>query len=200
MKRKIKRPKGPALSLLVAGSLLMGFLPVAQASGVVVGSGPSTHYTVHTEMIPGSCSYRWFGGEPLPDSSCTPGATNPAVTQSNLYSTICKKGYTSSIRPPVSVTYVEKRLSAKAYGNSASLRDQEYDHLISLELGGSPNDTRNLWVEPQAQGVVKSSVSNDKDQIENELNALVCQHKVTLKAAQIAIASNWVTALAKVKG
>ena len=186
--------------MAVVATLLMGFAPLAQASGVVVGSGASAHYSVHSDAAAGSCAYRWFGSEPLPDSKCTPGATNPTVTQSNLYSTICKKGYASSIRPPESITYVEKRLSAKAYGNSASLRDQEYDHLISLELGGSPNDARNLWVEPQAQGVVKSNVSNDKDQVENALNALVCQHKVTLKAAQVAIATNWVTALAKVKG
>ena len=26
--------------------------------------------------------------------------------------------------------------------------DAEYDHLISLQLGGDPNDYRNLWVEP----------------------------------------------------
>jgi hypothetical protein len=30
----------------------------------------------------------------LPDSSCTPGAIDPKVTQDTLFQTICKKGYT----------------------------------------------------------------------------------------------------------
>src|SRR5690242_17427199 len=38
----------------------------------------------------------------LPDPNCTPGVTNPDVTQDNLDSTICARGYTKTIRPPVS--------------------------------------------------------------------------------------------------
>ncbi|WP_394298689.1 hypothetical protein [Streptomyces rimosus] len=53
-------------------------------------------------------------------------------------------GYTSKIRPPVPVTSVEKTANARSYGYTASLHDAEYDHLISLELGGDPNDARNL--------------------------------------------------------
>src|SRR3989338_6405173 len=40
----------------------------------------------------------------LPDHACTPGAINPAVTQSNIHETICRKGFTKTIRPPQSVT------------------------------------------------------------------------------------------------
>lgn len=40
----------------------------------------------------------------LPDRHCTPGAVNPAVTQKNIHSTICKKGWTATIRPRESYT------------------------------------------------------------------------------------------------
>ncbi|MEU6582387.1 hypothetical protein [Nocardia sp. NPDC046763] len=39
-------------------------------------------------------------------------------------------------------------------------------------------------------------MNNPKDPIENTLNAAVCGRKVTLAAAQAAIAADWTTALA----
>ena len=64
----------------------------------------------------------------------------------------------------------------------------EYDHLIPLELGGDPNDARNLWVEPGAS-------PNPKDGIEHKLHQRVCAGTVSLAAAQQAIATDWTTAL-----
>ncbi|MER5175479.1 MAG: hypothetical protein ABJB76_09115 [Candidatus Nitrosocosmicus sp.] len=43
-------------------------------------------------------------GEGLPDPNCTPGATNPNVTQKNIHQTICVPGYSASIRPDPSYT------------------------------------------------------------------------------------------------
>ncbi|MFJ8827457.1 hypothetical protein ACIREE_37550 [Streptomyces sp. NPDC102467] len=81
----------------------------------------------------------------MPDLKCTPGAASPAVTQATLARKICRKGgYTKGIRPPVSVTGREKKLNAASYGYPGSLGDAEYDHDISLQLGGDPNDARNL--------------------------------------------------------
>jgi hypothetical protein len=51
------------------------------------------------------------------------------------------------------------------------------DHLISLELGGNPTDPRNLWPEPYPR-------ASQVDQIENELNAQVCDGSLTLAQAQ----------------
>ncbi|WP_406470227.1 hypothetical protein [Streptomyces sp. NBC_01615] len=80
----------------------------------------------------GSCHYRYELGEPLEDLACTPGAISPAVTQANLMSTICRKGgYTSGIRPSTSITGKEKELNAVSYGFTGSMRDAEYDHLLS---------------------------------------------------------------------
>ena len=57
--------------------------------------------------------------------------------------------------------------------------------------GGNPcggaNDAANLWPE-------YPPTPNPKDKVENALHAAVCDGKVTLKAAQNAIASNWETA------
>ena len=74
-----------------------------------------------------------------------------------------------------------------------SLHTAEYDHLISLELGGDPNDPANLWVEPNDKPSATSTY-NTKDALENRLNSLVCSGQLTLAAAQQAIATNWVAA------
>src|SRR5579859_6584528 len=99
----------------------------------------------------------------LPDSHCTPGAINPDVTQDNIDSTICRSGFTKTIRPPVSYTSSLKREQIKEYGyTNTNTRDYEEDHFISLELGGNPTDPKNLWPEPH-------SSPNEKDLIENYL-------------------------------
>ncbi len=145
------------------------------------------------QPAPGSCHYGSSGPYPLPDPRCTPGAVNPLVTQATISSTICVSGYTSSIRPPESVTGREKAGSAAAYGYTGSFHTGEYDHLIALELGGDPNDPANLWVEPNDRPGA-TSTSNTKDVLESRLHSLVCSGQLTLEAARQAIATNWVAA------
>jgi len=134
------------------------------------------------------------GAAPLPDPTCTPGAINPLVSQGDIGTTICKAGYTETIRPPDSITQKEKVASAAAYRYTGSLLTAEYDHLIPLELGGDPNDPSNLWVEPN-DNPNANSTSNTKDTLENKLNDLVCSGEITLAQAQRAIATDWVAAL-----
>ena len=153
-------------------------------------------YTVQPQPAPGSCHYTYVGADPLPDPHCTPGAINPQVNQGNISSTICQSGYTTRIRPPESVTEDEKAASAAAYSYPGSLHTAEYDHLISLELGGDPNDAANLWVEPNDRPGATSTY-NSKDTLENKLNSLVCSGQITLATAQQAIATNWVLAYQK---
>ncbi|MFI5875104.1 hypothetical protein ACIBAH_22105 [Streptomyces sp. NPDC051445] len=178
--------------------------PVTGASGsagagpaIAVGAGPQKHYTVQRQPAAGSCHYRYEHGEPLQDPRCTPGAISPAVTQTDLASTICRKGgYTSGVRPSAYVTGKEKRLNAASYGFTGGMGDAEYDHLISLQLGGDPNDYRNLWVEPADPDHRKGSgVNNRKDPVETKLHTAVCKGQVTLAAAQKAIVADWTTAL-----
>jgi hypothetical protein len=109
------------------------------------------------------------------------------VTQSNLQSTICRYDYTDSVRPPESISEPEKEKSLSAYGDSGRLSEYEYDHLVPLELGGAPNDPRNLWPQPGPS-------PNPKDELEDRLRGLVCSGRLALAAAQRAIATNWVAA------
>ena len=159
----------------------------------MVGPGPQTAYAVEPQPTVGSCHYGFSGPYPLPDPRCTPGAVNPKVTQATIASTICVSGYTSSIRPPENITEPEKVASAAAYGYTGSLHTAEYDHLISLELGGDPNDPANLWVEPNDRPAATTTV-NSKDVLENRLHDLVCGGRLSLAAAQQAIATSWVGA------
>lgn len=122
-----------------------------------------------------SCTYGHApDGTLLPDQRCTPGALNPDVTQSNIHSTICVKGWTATVRPPVSWTSQVKRDSERAYGRSGA---GELDHLIPLELGGAPADRANLWFEP-------GQIPNPKDRVEDALHKAVCAGTTSLGKAQ----------------
>ena len=90
----------------------------------------------------GSCHATGSDAFSGPDLRCTPGARNPSVKQSTIDTTICVKGYSATIRPPSSITHIEKIASMAAYGDSAASSHYEYDHLVSLELGGASNDPR----------------------------------------------------------
>jgi hypothetical protein len=107
----------------------------------------------------------------------TPGVLNPDATQANIASTICKHGWTRTIRPPTDYTNALKVKQMRAYGVSGAPSQYQEDHLISLELGGHPTDPRNLWPESYPRAA-------DVDAIENELNAKVCGGDLSLADAQ----------------
>jgi hypothetical protein len=109
--------------------------------------------------------------------SLTPGVLNPDVTQATIRSTICRPGWTRTVRPSVSYTNELKRRGLRQYGLRGSLGGYQEDHLISLELGGNPTDPRNLWPEPYPRAAAV-------DQIENHLNHRVCTGSLTLAQAQ----------------
>lgn len=69
--------------------------------------------------------------EALPNPRLTPGATNPAVTQADIYSTICARGYTRTIRPAERYTERLKRRQIRAYGyRDRKIWHYEEDHLL----------------------------------------------------------------------
>jgi hypothetical protein len=108
----------------------------------------------------------------------TPGVLNPDVTEANIRATICKRGWTRTVRPPVEYTNALKRRQMHAYRELGPASAYQEDHLISLELGGDPTDPRNLWPEPYPRAATV-------DAIENELNAKVCNGTLTLADAQL---------------
>ena len=107
----------------------------------------------------------------------TPGVLNPDVSQATIRATICRRGWTRTIRPPASYTGDLKLRQMRRYVRTGSPHEYQEDHLISLELGGDPTDPRNLWPEPYPRAA-------EVDQMENELNAQVCSGGLSLAEAQ----------------
>ena len=162
-------------------------------AGCVNTPAPATpnNSTIIATIPAGACRIRGV----LPDATCTPGVTNPDVTQSTIASTICVSGWTKTIRPPASYTDKLKLQQIAQYGYADTApANYEEDHLISLELGGSPADPHNLWPEPRTG----SPNATNKDKIENYLKAQVCRGNMTLADAQRGIASDWTQYLAAV--
>ena len=134
----------------------------------------------------------------LPIKKETPGVLNPDVTQANIKDNICKSGWTDTVRPPVS--YTNKLKAQQLAGPYASFvkiwgadpAGYEEDHLISLQLGGSPTDPKNLFPQPYA-----GKNARTKDVVETKLKRLVCAGTITLKVAQKAISTDWVKAYQK---
>ena len=135
----------------------------------------------------------------LPNPRLTPGVTNPAVTQANIRSTICVRGYAQSIRPPESYTERLKREQTREYGyKDRKLWHYEEDHLIALSVGGSPTNPKNLW--PQPHKVVGGWGSYAKDRLESQLHWLVCHRGLALATAQRALAHDWIASYKKYLG
>ncbi|NNN21693.1 MAG: hypothetical protein HKL80_06800 [Acidimicrobiales bacterium] len=165
----------------------------------IQGTGWTSSGLGGTMSKPSSCHYSTSNGYTLPDPTCTPGAIDTTVTQANIFSTICRRGgYTSSVRPPVSLTEPAKYLSMSAYGTSQSATKLEFDHLVPLGLGGA-SSLQNLWPQPD-EGTPATFDPQDpyginaKDGVEDRLHSAVCSDEVTLSAAQNAIATNWTIA------
>ncbi|WP_410626249.1 hypothetical protein [Amycolatopsis sp. cmx-8-4] len=173
------------LTVTALAACAPGPLKAASAAGQTPASlaAPTTNAPVPAA---GTCKLGSHNGQDLPDPHCTPGTINGQVTQATIGDTICKSGWTKTIRPPTSVTGKLKTQIDTAYGLPTSTTG-ELDHLVSLELGGAPSDPANLWVEP-------GKIPNPKDAVENKLHSAVCSGLVPLATAQKAIASNWTTA------
>jgi hypothetical protein len=170
----------------LAGVVALLALCGCQAPNLPAVSVPAVTAGTTVTAVPGaladSCHLRAEAGQSLPDPVCTPGASNPTVTQASIGSTICKRGWTTTIRPPVSYTDRLKWQQEVAYGETGALIE---DHLVPLEAGGSPTSPSNLWPEPSAS-------SHVKDRVEDATQRAICSGRMTLAAAQQQIATDWV--------
>ena len=186
-----------ALVLALAIAVLAIGTGVAPAGGTTGTSGlaysTASARIVQRQPPRRSCRARGSGLYSMPDPRCTPGTLNPAVTQATISSTICRSGWTATVRPPESITEPEKFASMDAYGDGGPASSYEYDHDVPLELGGAVNDPRNLWPEPD-YSTRSDFYLNPKDHLERALNPLVCAHTMPLAEAQRLIASDWVSA------
>lgn len=176
--RTARAAYGVVAAVIGWAGLLVGGAPAAASGALPVGKA---YVSAPPVPGPGACHPRGV----LPDPRCTPGATNPAVTQADIATTICHPGYSASVRPPEAYTEALKRRLMASYGARYPMRSYELDHLVSLELGGAPSDPRNLWPEYGAS-------PNAKDRVEDAAHRAVCDHLMRLATAQYLVASNWV--------
>jgi hypothetical protein len=175
----------------------LGGLAAAMASLALVlaacGASPSPTQSGNAPSTPAQAVSTRLPGEP--DPALTPGVTNPAVIQANIATTICKSGWTATIRPPVSYTNGLKssQMAAYDYADKTPALYEE-DHLISLELGGNPTDPGNLWPEPYTAALANGTDTGAhvKDHFENQLRAKVCAGTMPLATAQAQIGDHWV--------
>ena len=118
-------------------------------------------------------------------NSATAAPVNPAVTPETIRATICKAGWTNTIRPPVAYTNRIKMAKMRAAGIPAhEARLFALDHIIPLALGGAAGDPNNLQVQPIAE-------ARGKDRLEKCLKRAVCKGQVALDDARTAIWTNW---------
>jgi len=103
------------------------------------------------------------------------------------------------VRPPAEYTEELKRRQIREYVYAdRRLRLYAEDHLVPLELGGAPDDPRNLWPEPRED--TDGWTGDRKDELEAVLNHFVCSGRVPLAAAQRAIARDWIAAYRRFVG
>jgi len=186
-------PRHSAAGVIVVAVFAIGCgTSVPRAGSEPTLGGPTATAAVALVAIPtatvpppNSCS----SSSGLPDRACTPGATNPDVTQATVSITICVPGYVAQIRPAATYTNSLKVDHMRAYGYADQAPgDFEEDHLIALELGGHPRDPRNLWPERLTGG----SGALQKDRVENWAHDEVCAGRMQLADAQRRMAENWI--------
>ena len=176
------------------------FLAVVASAGL--HQAEAAHHGSHVVVPPGQPAPRVGPSYLYPDPETTPGVTNPRVTQANIQLTICVRGWTATIRPPVSYTNALKKQQLRGVRfTDKNPAHYEEDHFISLELGGNPRDAKNLWPEMwgtpgtplTSRGPVPPSLvgAKAKDKTETALNTAVCNGTMTLQEAQQIIKTDW---------
>ena len=177
----------------------LALLAIVAASAAAVAVASSHRNLGGVELAEGRYGVVFPLEQARPDPHLTPGAADPAVTQANIHATICRRGYTKTIRPARQYTERLKRRQIRRYRyTDRRLRDYEEDHLVSLGIGGSPASPRNLWPEPRH--VIGGWGSDAKDRLENRLHTAVCRGRLPLLEAQRAIATDWIAAYKRYVG
>jgi hypothetical protein len=171
-------------------------LPSAAPSGIGAESPDASETAEATATdAPGTATAPGRGRVGLPDPGLTPGATNPAVTPDDLATTICRSGWSKSVRPPVSYTGTLKRTQIREYGyEDRNASHYQEDHLIPLSIGGAPRDPANLWPEPLTAILPDGTQvgAETKDRFELYLHAAVCAGSISLRTAQRQMADDWI--------
>jgi hypothetical protein len=124
-----------------------------------------------------------LGQAAVPDDLA--GMVNPNVTQANIADTICRRGWTRTMRPSRDETDAIKR--NLAYDQGVEARNLELDHVMPLVLGGAPADLHNLVLQPWTG----ACNAHQKDELDGELGKAVCMGSVELVEVLREIARDW---------
>ncbi len=123
---------------------------------------------------------------------------NPAVTQANIQTTICKSGWATAQRNkylPEPASQALKRQVMGSYGIPLNqMGAYEGDHLIAIEDGGLPGGPgieRAFW--PEYSNFPNPHTLNTKDLVENAANSAICGGRLSLSVVQAGLAGNWIT-------
>jgi hypothetical protein len=184
----------------------VGALAPALASANCFTINPRSEAPLAAVSLPPvhACQFIMSNGYPIPDRSCSPGAINPSVTLAILKT--AKEppatGFRTSCVRDKSTTAHAKAATYDWYGlphpanNHGATQTCELDHIVSLELGGA-DTLDNIWPQCGPPGVtLRQRYFKQKDLVEDYLAAQVRSGLMTLKAAQIGIATDWTQYLA----
>jgi hypothetical protein len=106
----------------------------------------------------------------------------PGVVATTSSADVCTAGWAGRHRHGLTTT--QKATVLKAYGYPAGQKVAEFDHLISLELGGG-NGVANIWP------MVSSADAKRKDKLEERYHDAICAGSMTLAEAQSRIKTYW---------
>ena len=170
-----------ATAVAVAAVVVVLSWPNARGPGAPDGPGvpgqpPAGTPGLAADAAPAS------SGLDRPRHDLTPGSVLPVGVDE-----ICGPGVTGL--PPVAAQVPRQVFEAYGvdYGRAA---EYELDFLITPELGGAP-DPSNLWPQPYRTGLWNAYV---KDELERELQDLVCRGTLDLATAQRELANDWIAA------
>ena len=122
---------------------------------------------------------------------------NQDITQSNIQDTICRKGFTKTIRPAgVYTNGVKFKLMREAGIPEEDADLYELDHIVPLSVGGHPRKLANLMLQPY-ENIEGKPGARQKDRLELKLQNMVCNEEIDLATAQREIGGDWLMAYGK---
>jgi len=162
---------------------------------------------IHEVKLPPSitCRQKAQNGKFVPDPNCTPGATNPSVTESMLMNPAFRTGCIRDKAPTEeqkTATYGWYKL-LRPGDNAGDNQTCELDHLIPLYLGGA-DTLENIWPQCGPGGAsgpghvaLDDRYFKEKDKVEYYLGQQVREGNMGLADAQHGIATDWTQYLSK---
>lgn len=120
---------------------------------------------------------------------------NDKIGTNNFSTTICKTGWTATIRPPQQFTSKLKQDQLVKFHLPGTISNYEGDHRIPLELGGHPVflPQGGTWILVAETNFSDESPGspNPKDSDEGTLRQKVCAGTLTLRDAQNQLIAKW---------